>query len=395
LTHNIVDDLAKLAVPIADLAHDPRPHRIHPPDEIEDLKASLTRFGQDQPLVVQREGMIVRVGNGRLKAARALGWTHVAAVVLDRAHAEMVARGIIDNRVADKARNDMDVLAELIGELQQQDASLPVGFTAEEIEVLVDRAAGAPPADEAPVDADPEGEAAAGDAWRCGEHVVVCGSSSDLATVNRAFELAGGPADQIVTDPPYGVDYEGAAGKIQNDSKVEGGYAAFFAGFLSIAPMATPNTAYIFMSGQELHSLRAALETAVFTWGDYLIWLKNRPVLGRKDYNAAHEFVVYAWKGKHRFYGKKGQANTVLSFDRPTSSPDHPTMKPTDLLGRLIRDGSKPHALVYDAFLGSGSTMLAAEMTGRRCVGIELEPRFCLTAVRRWERHTDQLAEKL
>jgi DNA modification methylase len=198
-----------------------------------------------------------------------------------------------------------------------------------------------------------------------------------------------------LTDPPYGVAYGEKTGRRIANDQGEENYREFFGRFLRLAPMAMKNTADIFMSGQQLHNLRLALDDAGFTWGDYLIWVKQRPVLGRKDYNAGHEFVVYAWKGSHKFYGPVGRASTVLTFDRPSASPDHPTTKPTDLLVRLIRDGSAPNAVVYDPFLGSGSTLIACEMAGRRCVGIELEPVHCATAVRRWERFTGLAAERM
>jgi len=213
--------------------------------------------------------------------------------------------------------------------------------------------------------------------------------------VARAFDLVGATADQILTDPPYGVSYGGKTGRRIANDQGEQDYRTFFARFLKLAPVSKRNTAFVFMSGQELHNLRLALDDAGFTWGDYLIWAKQRFVLGRKDYNAGHEFVVYAWKGSHKFYGPVGKASTVLSFDRPVASADHPTMKPTELLTRLIRDGSAPGAVVYDPFLGSGSTLIACEMSGRRCVGIELEARYCASTVRRWERFTGLLAERV
>jgi len=263
--HNIVEDLRHLAVRTSDLVLDPRPHRIHPPAEIEALKASLTRYGQDQPLVVQREGMIVRIGNRRLKAARDLGWTHVAAIVLDREEAEMVARGILDNRVADMARSDRDVIAALLADLQGVDATLPTGFDDRELAELLDRLeAKQPPLEESPAEEEPPDASgiALGAAWRLGNHVLLCGDSCSEASVGRAFELAGGTADVILTDPPYGVGYTGVGGKrraIANDAGLD--YRAFFARFLRLARMSKRNTAHVFMAGQELHNLRLALAT--------------------------------------------------------------------------------------------------------------------------------------
>lgn len=399
MTHHAAPELIELLVPIADLVPAPRNARTHSDEQIADIKASLQTYGQDQPLVVQQDGMIVRVGNGRLRAAAELGWTHIAAIVVDADEPSMIARQIMDNRAAEKGGTDETILAELLEGVWK--SHLPTGYTDLEVAQLLEHAPDAngggdgeevPPED--PV-ADAEtaaavGRVAPGDLWALGDHRLLCGDCTSGEAVARLAD--GAQADQILTDPPYGVAYTGAAGTIANDDG-EVNYREFFSRFLELAPLKKKNTAYVFMSGKELHHLRLALDDAGFTWGDYLIWAKQQAVMGRKDYNAQHEYIVYGWKGVHRFYGRPS-ATTVISFDRPYTSPLHPTMKPTELLSRLMRDGSRPGALIYDPFTGSGSTIIAGEMSGRRVMALELDPAYASVAIARWERWTGETARR-
>jgi len=217
--------------------------------------------------------------------------------------------------------------------------------------------------------------------------------------------LDGEKADMMLTDPPYGVDYsskneflnkfdKGNCNQrpIQNDAIKD--YRNYFSKVLSLAPLLEKNTAYVFMSGQELHNLRLALDDSGYKWSDYLIWKKNNHVLGRKDYNSKHEFIVYCWRGTHKFYGD-GSAVTVLEFDRPLKSDLHPTMKPVALIEKLIKDGSPVNATIYEPFSGSGTTIIASESLARKCYAMEIEPIYCDVAVKRWEDLTGKTAERI
>jgi DNA modification methylase len=209
----------------------------------------------------------------------------------------------------------------------------------------------------------------------------------------------------MITDPPYGVDYSGKneflnkfdkgnhiQKPINNDAITD--YRKFFSAFMGLAPLAEYNTVYIFMSNKELHSLRLALDDCGYSWGDYLVWVKNNHVLGRKDYNAKHEFIVYGWKGKHKFYGE-ASATTVLEYNRPLRSELHPTMKPVELVCKLISDGTPAKGKIYDPFGGSGSTLIAAEQLNRTCYMMELDPGYCDVIINRWEQFTGDKAVRL
>lgn len=242
-----------------------------------------------------------------------------------------------------------------------------------------------------------------GDIWQLGQHRIICADCSDERSIKRLMEDK--KADMVLTDPPYGVAYNDednhlnqqfhkhSLGKtIENDDNTD--YRDFFNKFLQNLPLSEYNSIYIFMSNKELHTLRLALEDNDIKWGDYLIWVKQSANLSRKDYNSQHEMIVYGWKGKHEFYGTNS-ATTVLEYDKVRVSDIHPIMKPINLLARLIQDGSKDEAMVFDPFLGSGSTLIACEQTNRICMGVEIDPHYCDVVVKRWEAFTNQKAQRL
>jgi DNA modification methylase len=257
-----------------------------------------------------------------------------------------------------------------------------------------------------------------GDLYTLGRHRLLCGDSSDPAVVGAA--CGGVRVDLMLTDPPYGVDYvektrylaaRGIGTAIHRDIVSDAGedYRLWFARFLRVVPWAEHATFYIFMSSLHPHDLRLALDDVGLRWGDYLIWVKNAPVISRKDYNQRTElvalgfpsddqleradFTVYGWPQRHRFYGGF-KRNNVLEYPRPAASKLHPTMKPVEMLKQLIEDGSPSGAMIYEPFCGSGSTIIAAELLDRRCCAIELDPLYVDVAVQRWEEFTGRKAER-
>jgi DNA modification methylase len=242
--------------------------------------------------------------------------------------------------------------------------------------------------------------------YELGRHRIICADSSDPRSVEKL--LSHTKVDMLLTDPPYGVNYGGKnefLNRLDRGNRIQEAYAndeldrdyrPFYASCLAPIPFNEEdgNTIYVFMSGYHLHDLRMAMEDQSVTWGDYLVWIKNNHVLSQKDYNPQHEFVVYGWKGKHKFYGDTG-STTILEYDKPQTSRLHPTTKPLDILKKLLRDGSQENMNVYDPFLGSGSTLLACEMLNRTCYGIEIDPHYVDVAVKRWEKYTGRKAEKV
>ena len=386
-------------VKIVPAAYNPRKNLTPKDPEYQKLKRSMEKFGYVEPIVFnERTGRVIG-GHQRLKVLQEAGETEVTVSVVDLPETEEKALNIALNKISGDW--DMPLLKDLLEELDTGAFDMDLtGFDADEIERLMAQfhVGGAteekkvPPVPEVPI-------TQKGDLWLLGRHRVMCGDSLATTDVDKLFN--GETADSIVTDPPHGVDYSGkneflnAFDKgnciqtpISNDAIKD--YRKFFSEFLVIAPLTRYNTIYVFMSSKELHSLRLALDDCKITWGDYLVWVKNNHVLGRKDYNAKYEFIVYGWKGHHKFYGPF--STTVLNYDKPLKNDLHPTMKPVEIVTKLVTDGTRKNGLVYDPFGGSGSTLIASEQTGRRCYMMELMPGYCDVIVKRWENLTGQKA---
>lgn len=403
---------------MADLRPHPRNPREHPEpgtEAWEKLKRSLADAYFD-PLVWNRRNGLLVSGHLRRKVLLELGFTHADVVVVDWDEPKHLANMLRANQEAGK--DDRAGLRTILQELQLGGAELALtGLPDVELAKLLP-----PPELPEPAWVEPAGacapvETRPGDVYLLGPHRLLCGDSTRAGDVQRV--LAGDVVKQLVADPPYGINYvekdaalKGGASNhlpIANDNLVD--YRAFFGAFLGAIPFAEKNTVYVFMSGQELHNLRLAFGDAKLTWADYLIWVKNGQVMGRKDYHPKHEFIVYGWKGGHRFYGGIGAAvfdeetpaekmskaalvaevadlrqfrSSVLREDKPTKNDLHPTMKPVNLIRRLLLDGSAAGDVVFDPFNGSGSTLLACDLVERRYRGIDMEPVHCDTTVRRW-----------
>ena len=240
-----------------------------------------------------------------------------------------------------------------------------------------------------------------GEIYQLGRHRIMCGDS----TKSHAKLMGNKTVDLLVTDPPYGVDYGNknkflnsidkgnrSQNHIANDSIKD--YNAFFTGFLKQINFSDYNAYYIFMGNKEFATLIEGAKQCNLYQGAILVWVKNNHVLSRSDYNPQHELILYGWKNHHKFYGSHTNT-TVLKFDKPHVSDLHPTMKPVDLLSTLIQDGSEKDMIVFDPFLGSGSTLMACEQTGRICYGIELEPIYIDVIIKRWENYTGKTAKKI
>ena len=244
-----------------------------------------------------------------------------------------------------------------------------------------------------------------GDLFQLGDHRLLCGDSTKKEHVDKLF--AGKVANHVNMDPPYGVDYLGKdhflkkinkpnskTREIANDNMNPDDYTEFFKKVLANIPLAEYNTLNIWMGGLRLDELTRAFKEEGFTWGDYLVWVKNQFVLGRKDHNPRHEFCLYGWKGKHKFYGGQ-DASSCYFENKPLTSEDHPTMKPVNLIARTILEGTKPKDIVYDAFCGSGTSIIACENENRICYAIEMMPHYIDVIIRRWEEKTNKKAVKL
>jgi len=237
-----------------------------------------------------------------------------------------------------------------------------------------------------------------GDIIKLGPHILGCGSSLDKAFVDKV--IGENKIRCILCDPPYGVAYvEGKQGfnqigkatnkKIAGDQvQTEEEYALFTKGYLDIVTphLESYNAFYIFNADQMFSALKTGIKQAEYYYSQMLIWVKNTVVLGRKDYLPMHELIAYGWYGRHKM--ERSKAKSVIFHPKPASSKLHPTMKPIGLLRKLIPNSTKTGEFIYDPFGGSGSTLIACEHLGRRCIMIELDENYCDIIKQRYEKLT-------
>ncbi len=239
--------------------------------------------------------------------------------------------------------------------------------------------------------------------FRLGEHRLACGDCRDAELIGKL--LGNDKVALVLTDPPYGVSYveskRGFLGGERHDAilndheQSNDEYRAFTRDWLGACTgrLAKKNSIYVFNSDKMLFPLRAGMEDAGCRFAQMLIWLKTHAVMGRLDYLPQHEIVLYGWHGTHAF--RKSKDKTILIYPKPMKSLLHPTMKPVGLLRRLILNSSGIGDIVYDPFGGSGSTLIAAEDTKRRCMMVEMDPAYCRVIINRFEKHTGVKAVSL
>jgi len=246
-----------------------------------------------------------------------------------------------------------------------------------------------------------------GDVFKLGNHMLVCGSSTDEEFIKGIVEPTGIKIRAIITDPPYGVAYvetkkdfnklgkKDARAIIGDQLQGFEEYKMFTKKWLeAIVPyLDSYNATYIFNSDSMYPALREGMEAAGFYYSQGLIWIKNSVVIGRKDYLPQHELIAYGWHGRHKF--ERAKAKSIILYPKPARSKLHPTMKPVGLLRRLIPNSTKIDEWIYDPFGGSGSTLIACEHLQRRCLMVELDPQYVETIVARWEKLTGQRAKKI
>jgi len=233
-----------------------------------------------------------------------------------------------------------------------------------------------------------------GDVWMLGKHRLACGDSTSSGAFTKLMN--GQQADLVLTDPPYNVDYEGATKdklKIQNDKMQDEQFLQFLTdAFTRMYEHSKKGAAiYVFHADSEGYNFRTAFKQAGYSLRQCLIWVKNSLVMGRQDYQWQHEPILYGWKdgASHVWYADRKQT-TLVEFDRPQKSAEHPTMKPVGLCGYFIANSSKEGDIVLDPFGGSGSTLIACEQTGRTCYIVELDEKYCDVIVKRYETFTGE-----
>lgn len=355
--------------------------------EYEKLKRSIEQFGYVEPVIWNKITGRVVGGHQRLKVLMDMGHSEVDCVVVELTEEKEKALNIALNKISGEW--DKDKLTLLIADLQGVDFDVSLtGFDPAEIDDLFrDTVKDGVKDDEFDVTAELENPTItkAGDIWTLGRHRLICGDSTKEETFEQL--MAGKKVNLVITDPPYNVNYDGSAGKIQNDNMADAAFYDFLlAAFQNTeSAMADDASIYVFHADTEGLNFRKAFADAGFYLSGCCIWKKQSLVLGRSPYQWQHEPCLYGWKknGKHQWYtGRK--ETTIWEFDKPKKNGDHPTMKPIPLLAYPIMNSSLTNCLVLDPFGGSGSTLIACEQTDRCCYTIELDPKFCDVIVKRY-----------
>ncbi|WP_297831577.1 site-specific DNA-methyltransferase [Thermomonas sp.] len=370
--------------------------RQHSDEQIAQIAASIAEFGFVNPILTGADGVLV-AGHGRLAAARKLGLATVPVVVLDHlTPTQRRALVLADNRLAELATWD-DALLRIELEALQDDG-FDLDLTGFDADALAELLAGEEPEHEGQTEDDAVPEipeepvSKPGDVWRLGPHRLVCGDATAAEAYAQLFP-DGERADMVFTDPPYNVNYANSAkdklrGKhrpILNDA-LGAGFHDFLYDALSLLVAHTRGAIYVAMSSSELDTLQAAFRSAGGHWSTFIIWAKNTFTLGRADYQRQYEPILYGWpEGAERHWCGDRDQGDVWQIKKPQKNDLHPTMKPVELVERAIRNSSRPGDVVLDPFGGSGTTLIAAEKSGRVARLIELDPKYADVIVRRWQ----------
>jgi len=377
--------------------------RTHDDAQVAQIAASIKEFGWTNPILVDGDKGVI-AGHGRLLAARKLGMSKVPTIELkDMTEAQKKAYVIADNKLALNAGWDTNFLSLELQELKDQDFDLTLlGFDDKELDALL-----APETTEGLTDEDSvpdtpiEPKTKQGDIYILGNHRLMCGDSISIDAVGSLMQED--LADLVFTDPPYNVAYSGRGennlGTIKNDDMSDSQFEDFCRGFFGCYFAYMKALACIYVCHPDSQSApKLAFEKTFaeqFKKSSTIIWMKQSAGMGWQDYRAQHEPILYGWKegkGKHFFCGDRTKT-TVWKIGRDAqTSYVHPTQKPVALPEEAIINSSKGSDIVLDLFGGSGSTLIAAEKTGRKARLMELDPKYCDVIVKRWEDFTGKKA---
>jgi len=421
----IAADLRPLAEPLDRLVPNEKNARRHNESTVAAIAASLRQFGQRKPIVVNRRGGLIEAGNAVYEAARSIGWTHLAVVWVEDDPTSAAGFALADNRTAELAAWNEAILAELIVDLERDCPALYEGLLLRDLRAsLMDGqgvAEGLCDPDEAPEPPD-EPITRPGDLWILGDHRLLCGDSAKAEDVDR---LLGGATVQLVnTDPPYNVAVQPRSGTaiaagnssfgrrgaksgkrvaakdrpIDNDAlPAEEFIRQLRLWFGNAARALEPGRSFYFCGGYaNCANYPQALKDCGLRFSQAVIWVKEHPVVSRKDFMGNHEWCFYGWRegAGHKFYGPKN-ATDVWSVKKVASQKMvHLTEKPVELAVRAIQYSSRPGENVLDLFGGSGSTLIAAQQTARRAFLMELDALYCDVIVERWRQFTGRNPER-
>lgn len=404
---------------VAELVPYARNARLHSPEQVEQIAASIREWGFTMPVLVDESDEVI-AGHGRLLAAEQLGLVDVPTMVAAGwTQKQIKAYRLADNQLALNAAWDFKLLAAELGDIEGLEAL--AGFSADDLVRIMGGHGGLTDPDDAPP-LPPEPVTRRGDLWLCGGHRLLCGDATEAGDV--ALLLNGVKPNLMVTDPPYGVGYDAdwrnravmvrgeqrgehgsrAIGTVPHDDRSDWREAwALFPG----------TVAYVWHGGLHAAIVAASIEASRFKIRSQIVWVKTRPVISRGDYHWQHEPVFYAarpgdddWQfveehaladyavrtgAAGKFRGGRKQS-TVWFIEHVKSETGHSTQKPVECMRRPIANNSSAGQAVYDPFVGSGTTMIAAEIEARVALCLDIDPGYCDVTVQRWQAFTGEVA---
>lgn len=402
--------------------------KLHPQEQIDEIKASITEFGMNDPIAVCGKENIIVEGHGRLIACQQLGIETVPVIRLDHlTEDQRRAYTLAHNKLTMNTDFDLEMLQRELEDISLDMADFGFGDIDESnVELEEDNY------DMDETEQKPEAKSKVGEVYKLGNHYLMCGDSTNEKDVEQLMSLNGSViADMVLTDPPYNVNVSNSDGlTIENDNMDSAAFNTFInKAFANLSKALKAGGAfYIWYGDSEDVTFRTAAENNGLSIRQCLIWVKNSFTLGRQDYQWRHEPCLYGWKegeGHYFIYDrtqdtvieqkpidfdnltqeeaikllkKVYNANlptTVLKENKPVKNDLHPTMKPLGLVGRLIKNSSKKGEVVLDLFGGSGSTLIACEQLGRKCYMMEYDPHYVDAIIERWEAYTGEKAVKL
>jgi len=381
-------------IAIADIKPYAKNAKKHPAKQVDKVAASIKRFGFLQPVVLDRENVVI-VGHGRLEAAKKLGLTEVPAIRAENlTAAEVKAYRLADNRL-NESEWDTDLVLEDLKELDLPLQEL-TGFEIKELEPqeIVEDEAPEPP--EVP-------KSKLGDLYQLGDHRVLCGDATKLEDVERL--MGGKKADMVFTDPPYNTGMSEKKNKgstwlnhMFNDSFTDEEWEDLLEKSMAslFYAMGENSAGYVCLDWRRSHELVPHIKNN-FKFSNLIVWDKVVHGLG-SDYKYTHEFIHVVKKGQPELstHHGEGELQDVWHVQRKVGrDEEHATKKPIALMERAIRHACPMGGVLLDIFLGSGSTLIACEQTGRKCYGMEIDPRYIDVIIKRWENLTGKEAIKL
>lgn len=396
-------------VPVSELRPNPGNPNMHSDSQVELLAKIIKTAGWRAPVTVSTRSGLITKGHGRRLAAMRAGIVYVpveyqAYATDEDEHADLLA----DNRIAELATMDGDKLTTMLKQIMTDDEDFDMDLTGYDEDALAELLAEGDediktedtevPESSGPVFTKP------GDMWHLGPHILLCGDSTDPASVGRLMN--GALADCYITDPPYNVALGMGGSKddarkrhrrtdglvIANDSMPDEEFRKFLGRAFTCAKdhMRDGAAFYIWHADNEGYNFRGACRDVGFQVRQTLIWNKNAMTLGRQDYQWKHEPCLYGWKdgASHHWYNDRSQT-TVIDMDKPSRSAEHPTMKPVPLFAYEIKNSTTAGEIVLDSFGGSGTTVIACHQLGRVARVMELDPKYCDVIVRRYALEDD------